>query len=50
MTTPEMIRCKGCSWLEITRDGQWVCNTGSDEGYIDIHDIPDEECPVEGGW
>lgn len=43
MTTPEMIRCKKCSELCITDDGQWVCL----EAEEDIHEITLDDCPME---
>ena len=41
MTTPEMIRCKKCGWLEIDRDGTWWCVANG----FEIHDGPDKFDP-----
>lgn len=46
MTTKEMIRCKHCSYLIEDENGEWIC----DDCGKDIHDISDDECPVEQEW
>lgn len=46
MTTPEMTRCKKCNNLIIKEDGTWTCK----ETETDIHDIPDEECPLDADY
>lgn len=44
MTTKEMVRCKKCSYCEQDEEGNWLCTECMDE----IHNITDEECPLEG--
>lgn len=43
MTTKEMIRCKKCSLLVINDKGELICG----EDNVDIHEMSDEDCPVE---
>lgn len=43
MTTYEMCRCKKCSFCVVADDGTWVCKENGE----DIHEIKDEDCPVE---
>ena len=46
MTTPEMVRCKDCSYLYEDEHGEWVCGDCERE----IHCIPDEDCSAEQEW
>lgn len=46
MTTPEMIRCKDCSYLVEDENGNWVC----DDCGLEIHKIADEDCSAEQEW
>ena len=51
MTTPEMIRCKDCSYLVEGENGEWLCSDCEyKDGLKDIHQIPDEECSAECEW
>lgn len=36
MTTPEMIRCHKCGYLEINPDGTWICSANG----FEIHEGP----------
>lgn len=46
LTTPEMIRCKHCSYLVEDNDGNWICDDCGKE----IHEIPNDECSAEQEW
>lgn len=46
MTTYEMTRCKKCSYLIEDEDGNWICGCEHE----DIHDISDEDCPVNNEY
>ena len=46
MTTPEMVRCKDCSYLVEDNDGNWIC----DDCEKNIHEISDNECSAENDW
>ena len=46
MTTPEMIRCKDCSYLVENECGVLIC----DDCGEDIHSIKDEDCSAEQDW
>jgi DNA-directed RNA polymerase subunit RPC12/RpoP len=46
MTTPEMVRCKHCSYLVEDEDGNWVC----EDCGLEIHEIEDEDCSAEQEW
>ncbi len=51
MTTPEMMRCKDCSYLVEGPNGEWLCSDCEYEGdERDIHTISDEECSAEADW
>lgn len=43
MTTPQMIRCKKCSYCVEDEKGNWICTDCDKE----IHKIPDDDCPAE---
>ena len=46
MTTKEMTRCKDCAYLVEGKDGAWICS----DYEIDIHLVPDDECPAESDY
>lgn len=46
MTTPEMIRCKDCSYLIEDENGEWIC----DDCGKKIDDISDDECSANLDW
>ena len=41
MTTPEMIRCRKCEFLDIREDGTWVCSANG----FEIHEGPNKFDP-----
>lgn len=48
MTTKEMIRCKDCCYLVEGNCGEWCCSDFyADEEIRNIHDIDDEDCPLD---